>query len=102
MAGDNTLRQEMWQLYLSGKTAIDAEQATKYNYSTIKKYYTDFMIESAYAKANDRAAEIRQIMAIERELFECYDLFKVKKTDDALNKTIAELELVYVKFQALS
>jgi len=93
MAGDNTTRQKVYEIYLSGKTKQEAATELGLSLNVCLQYYNQFMIAQARINQDKNIERILQANAIERELFRLIE-------NDPKNKNIDNLTLIYSNYLA--
>lgn len=96
---NNTNHHRAYDCYLKGMTIEETCKEIDKCYKVVKTYYTNFTVASMKMKSNAIPEKLMQIREIEDNLFKYYA--KAKK-DDWDWKKINELELSYVRFNALN
>lgn len=92
---NSTHRQNIWNLYLYGKSITEVVSETGYSVKEVSKNFLEFKVAQVRVESN-REEEMIQIRAIEQELFDSIKRFHKNPTGE-LNNKIVQLQDTYCR-----
>lgn len=99
MGKDNTMREKVFECYLSDKTIIDTAKLVGLSNLQVSRYYTEFLVAGIRTYDENCTEKLSHIRNIETALFE---LIAVEKPTIKTKLRIDELSGIYSRFNALA